>query len=319
MPDERLPNGGPGRIFYEGPFGDFFLSEVTVKAGGKPAALKQVVVSGPNPGAAAPAIDGDPQTGWSVGTEPGKAHTAVFALAAPIENASDLEIQLLFERYYAAGLGRFRLSVTADPRPVTAPHLPTSIEELLLIPANRRSAAENDALHAHYLMVAPELAKEREAIEALRKQMPTSPTTLVLAERPPESPRPTFMHNRGEYLQPTERVEPGVLSILPPLPKNAPANRLALARWLVSPENPLTARVVMNRQWAAFFGKGLVRTAEDFGYQGEPPSHPELLDWLALELERQELVDQADAQVDRDECNLSPDVAGQRRAPGERP
>jgi hypothetical protein len=110
---------------------------------------------------------------------------------------------------------------------------------------------------------------------------------LVLRERPPEGPRPTFIHNRGEYLQPTERVEPAVLSILPPLPKDAPANRLALARWLVSPGNPLSGRVTMNRQWAAFFGRGLVRTAEDFGYQGEPPSHPELLDWLALELTRQ--------------------------------
>ena len=136
-------------------------------------------------------------------------------------------------------------------------------------------------------MVAPELAKERAAIEQLRKEMPPDPTTLVMQERPPDNPRPTFIHNRGEYLQPTDRVQPAVLSILPPLPKDVPPNRLALARWLVSPDNPLSARVTMNRQWAAFFGRGLVRTAEDFGYQGEPPSHPELLDWLALELPRQ--------------------------------
>ncbi len=146
IPDERLPKGGPGRIFYEGPFGDFFLSELRAKAGGKPIAIKQVMVSGPNPGAAAPAIDGDPQTGWSTGTVPGQPHTAIFALATPIEDARDLEIELLFERYYAAGLGRFRISVTTDPRPIIAPHLPVPIEELLLIPANRRSAAQNDAL-----------------------------------------------------------------------------------------------------------------------------------------------------------------------------
>jgi hypothetical protein len=78
-------------------------------------------------------------------------------------------------------------------------------------------------------------------------------------------------------------VQPGVPSFLPPLPQGAPANRLTFARWLVSPENPLTARVTVNRQWAAFFGRGIVRTTEDFGFQGELPSHPELLDWLAVE------------------------------------
>ena len=111
--------------------------------------------------------------------------------------------------------------------------------------------------------------------------------TLIMQERPAANSRSTFIHNRGEYLQPTERVEPGVLSILPQLPANSLPNRLALAQWLVSRSNPLCGRVTMNRQWAAFFGRGLVRTAEDFGYQGEPPSHPELLDWLALELPRQ--------------------------------
>jgi hypothetical protein len=103
-------------------------------------------------------------------------------------------------------------------------------------------------------------------------------------ERPPDNPRPTFMHNRGEFLQPAERVEPGVLSMLPPLAPEVPRNRLGLARWLVSGENPLTGRVTMNRHWAAFFGRGLVRTVEDFGYQGERPTHPELLDWLAVTL-----------------------------------
>jgi hypothetical protein len=133
------------------------------------------------------------------------------------------------------------------------------------------------------LRTAPELKKAREAIDKLRKEMPDYPTTLVLRERPPENPRPTFLHNRGEFLQPTERVEPGVLSTLPSLHEGVPRNRLGFARWLISPDNPLVGRVTMNRQWAAFFGRGIVRTLQDFGYQGEPPSHPELLDWLAVE------------------------------------
>ena len=287
LPDDRLPHGGPGRVFYEGPAGDFFLSEVTVQSGGKAVPLKQATASGQNPAAAAAAIDGDPQTGWSLSGGQGQPHSAVFRLAAPLANADDLVIQLLFERYHAAGLGRFRISVTTDPRPVAARDTPADIEDLLLTAEGRRTPDQNARLRRHYLTVSPELAKERAAIEQLKHSMPTYATTLILQERPPEDPRPTFVHNRGEYLQPTERVEPAVLSILPSLPKDFPANRLALARWLVSPDNPLTGRVTMNRQWAAFFGRGLVRTLEDFGYQGEPPSHPELLDWLALELTRQ--------------------------------
>ena len=287
LPDDRLPHGGPGRIFYEGPPGDFFLSEFNVKAADKAITLKQATATGQNPAAIAASLDGDPQTGWSLGGGQGRAHSAVFQLTAPLNDAGELVIQLLFERYYAAGLGRFRISVTTDPQPIVARDTPAEIEEILLTPHGRRAPEQNAQLRRHYLMVAPELAKERAAIEEIRKATPHNPTTLVLQERPPDNPRPTFIHNRGEYLQPTDRVQPAVLSILPHLPKDGPSNRLALARWLVSPDNPVSARVTMNRQWAAFFGRGLVRTAEDFGYQGEPPTHPELLDWLALELPRQ--------------------------------
>jgi hypothetical protein len=107
-----------------------------------------------------------------------------------------------------------------------------------------------------------------------------------MLERPASETRPTFLHNRGEFLKAAEPVDPNVLAMLPPLPKEAPHNRLTFARWLVDPANPLVGRVTMNRQWAAFFGRGIVRTSEDFGYQGEPPTHPELLDWLAVELVR---------------------------------
>ncbi len=104
-----------------------------------------------------------------------------------------------------------------------------------------------------------------------------------MQERPPENPRATHIHKRGEFLQPTEPVQPGTPDFLPPLPPEAEHDRLALAHWLVDPNNPLVGRVTMNRQWAALFGRGIVRTTEDFGYQGDPPTHPELLDWLAAE------------------------------------
>jgi hypothetical protein len=117
--------------------------------------------------------------------------------------------------------------------------------------------------------------------------MPRGQATLAMKERPASNPRPTNRYHRGEYLQPKETVPPAVPAFLPSLQKNAPANRLTFAKWLFAPENPLTARVTVNRQWQAFFGRGLVKSLEDFGYQSEAPSHPELLDWLAVEFMKQ--------------------------------
>jgi hypothetical protein len=288
LPDDSLPKRGPGRVYYEGAFGDFFLSEVTLTAGGEPVRFgraSQDFADGTNNAAAA--IDGNPLTGWSINRGQGQVHAAVFNLAAPLGDVREMSLRLVFERYYSAPLGRFRVSVTTDTRPVEARGQPADVEELLLLPAGQRSEAQRERLLRHYLSVAPELAAERDAIQKLRDQQPAFPTTLVLAERPPSNPRPTFLHRRGEFLQPTDPVEPDVPAILPPLPKDAPRNRLTFARWLVAPENPLVGRVTMNRHWAAFFGRGLVRTTEDFGYQGERPTHPELLDWLAVELMRQ--------------------------------
>jgi hypothetical protein len=107
------------------------------------------------------------------------------------------------------------------------------------------------------------------------------PTAMVMEEM--ARPRMTRVLLRGDYLSEGEVVTPGVPASLPPLRPGAPANRLGLARWLIDPANPLTSRVAVNRAWQLFFGTGLVRTADDFGSQGEPPSHPELLDWLAAE------------------------------------
>ena len=283
LPHDSLPNGGPGRAFYEGPKGDFLLGEFALSADGKPvkfAGATESFKSAPNTTAAL-ALDGQSQTGWA-GRRDGQGSNAVFPLAAPL-SAKSAKLELVFERHYSASLGRFRISATTDKRAVTARDIPGEVEDLLLLADGKLTAGQRAALLHHWAATAPELKAARDEIDAVRKQLPNPPTTLVLRERPADFPRPTFRHHRGEFLQPKERVEPGVPGFLPPLPKGADANRLALARWLVSPENPLTARVAVNREWQAFFGRGLVRTLDDFGYQGDPPTHPELLDWLALE------------------------------------
>ena len=117
--------------------------------------------------------------------------------------------------------------------------------------------------------------------EELEKQIPSA---MVMREMP--KPRDTFVLARGDYRNQTEKVQPGVPAMLPPLPADAPLNRLTLAKWLVDPKHPLTSRVAVNRFWQMYFGYGIVKTQEDFGVQGEPPVHPELLDWLATEFVR---------------------------------
>lgn len=291
LPDERLPKHGPGLAYYEGPKGDFFMGEITLHADGAPVKFSQATESyaknamGGTPATAALAIDGDPQTGWSTSGREGEASEAVFQLAAPL-SADELRFKMLFGRHYACSLGRFRISVTTDPRAAAAREIPEEIARLLAVPDTRLTAGERLKLREHFLLTAPELASATAEIKKLRKAA-GRPTSLVFRERPAENPRPTFIHNRGEFLEPKERVEPGVPAILNPLPPGVRHDRLALARWLVAPENPLTARVTVNRAWMAFFGRGIVKTVDDFGYQGESPSHPELLDWLALEFVRQ--------------------------------
>ncbi len=134
---------------------------------------------------------------------------------------------------------------------------------------------------ARYRKLYAELKDLRTRKEKLEKSIPTA---MVMREA--KKPRETFVLGRGDYRNHGEKVTPGVPSCLPPMAKDLPRNRLGLAKWLVDPSNSLTARVAVNRYWQDYFGTGLVKTAEDFGTQGEPPSHPELLDWLATEFLR---------------------------------
>jgi len=293
LPDDRLPAHGPGATFYEGPKGDFFLSEFTAEANGK--AIKFATASdsysklgiGGGTAVAKNAIDGDAQSGWSVNGRQGERSVAVFNLAEPLTRASEVKVKMLFEKHYSTPLGRFRLAATTDKSIAVARDLDEDIERLLTKPEASSTANDLDVLKSAFLLSTPELAAQQAEIQKLRRNIPALPTTLVMRERPPENTRATQRHHRGEFLQVKEEVKPGVLQFLNPLPAGAPANRLNFARWLVSPKNPLTARVTVNRQWAAFFGTGIVRTTGDFGFQGELPSNPQLLDWLAVEFMKQ--------------------------------
>ncbi len=184
-------------------------------------------------------------------------------------------------RVYGAALSAAEVSVVAAP---------DSIDEIAAIPAAERTARQQDKLRAHFLSVAaPQEIRDahrrvRELIDARAELVESFPTTMVMQER--SEPRTTHVLIRGEYDKPGEIVEPGVPKSLPPIPAGAPMNRLGLARWIVDPSHPLTARVVVNRIWQMYFGRGLVKTVEDFGSQGDRPTHPKLLDWLATELVR---------------------------------
>lgn len=286
IPDERLPAKGPGRAFYEGRKGDFFLSEVAAVINGKPVSFASSSSSikankfGPNV-----VFDNEGSSGWALSGREGQASQLVLNLAQPIREKGNLEITLLFERHYAASLGRFRLSATSQLGNLVAKTMPVAVEAALSRPLSESSDQQIREVRQYFLLTTPRLAEARKPIAELRKQLPEFPTTLVMQERPADNGRTTHRHHRGEYLSPREVVGPALPSLFKS--QTSPANRLEFAKWLASSENPLVARVTANRAWRAFFGSGIVKTSGDFGTQSEPPSHPELLDWLATEFMEQ--------------------------------
>lgn len=292
LPHESLPGGGPGRgvILSEG---DFLLTEVKVSAAPWNAPEAKVPLSiarateshADGDKTAAKTLDGRADTGWSIKGGEGKAHTAVFAFDKPAGFPGGTIFYVTLEQKYIHQhtIGRFRIMTTGGPEPESA-GVPAEIEALML--EDQLADSDQARLHQYFLEHTPLLAEAQAEIAKLEKSLPKNPTTLALEER--EEVRVANIHHRGEFLQPKAAVLPDVPEVLPPLPQFAPRNRLTLARWIMSEENPLTARVTMNRMWQQFFGRGLVRTTEDFGVQGEAPSHPELLDWLAVEFMRRQ-------------------------------
>ncbi|MFK7739955.1 MAG: DUF1549 and DUF1553 domain-containing protein [Planctomycetota bacterium] len=164
--------------------------------------------------------------------------------------------------------------------------LPPDVLAALAVEPSACSETEQRVLAGYYRRIAPSLDGLRQREATLRStiaKIEASPITTVMVMQEMAKPRATHVLGRGRYDLPLARVEPGTPDALPPMPAGAPRNRLGLARWLVQPDHPLTARVAVNGLWQMLFGIGLVRTSEDFGTQGEAPSHPELLDWLAVE------------------------------------
>jgi mono/diheme cytochrome c family protein len=174
-------------------------------------------------------------------------------------------------------LATWERGLTEEARRGVAPEA----QNALAVPAEKRSEDQKLALLRALKAKDPDYTQRRDQIAEQEKQLPRFVSTLVMQERP--EPRETHIQIQGDFTRKGARVSPGVPAVLPPLSGSGKPNRLDLARWLVDPRNPLTARVTVNRIWQQYFGKGLVETENDFGTQGVRPSHPELLDWLASE------------------------------------
>jgi mono/diheme cytochrome c family protein len=292
LPHKTLPAKGPGRADN----GNFVLSEIraTIAQRSNPAAARPIVLKDASADFSqdnlqvSAAIDGQGETGWAIAPRFSEEHVAVFEVdGAQAAGEAVLTIELVQSHGAAHSLGHFRISATASPQPVRASQgIPKEILAVLAVAAPSRSAEQRQTLAAHYRSIAPVLESARKQLTAaeLAKAdfVKTVPTTLVSVSVEPRAMR---ILPRGNWLSDSgAEVNPAVPAFLPPLSvRDRRATRLDLARWIVSPENPLAARVAVNRLWKLVFGQGIVRTLDDFGSQGAAPTHAELLDWLASE------------------------------------
>jgi hypothetical protein len=230
--------------------------------------------------------------GWGNGGAINQAHQLYLEPAKPVVLGPGETLVVTLEQTAElpnATLNHFRVTYSNEPRVADQIHTPAAVLAALAVPASTRSESQRRTLLEHYaLKIAPDFAAEQTEIARLERSLKDMPvnTTLVMRELPPGHQRTTHVQLRGNFRELGDVVKPGVPAVFPPLEADRPADRLALARWLVSPANPLTARVQANRLWESIFGLGIVRTTEEFGSQGEAPTHPELLDWLATEYVR---------------------------------
>lgn len=305
LPHDSLPQKGPGRAGN----GNFALTELTatIKSADAEAdagihfdraeaSHEQTSHAEKNPygkWSAASAIDGDEKGdgwGWAILDQAGQANAAIFEVEGELPGGSGTTLTLSLDQKLESKqhtLGRFRVMVTTSPRPVRlANSPPDTVATLIATPKESRTDEQRATLAAHFRSMAPQLEPLRERLKVLKadrselnKDIPTTLVTVAVA------PRPIRILARGNWMDESgEIVEPGVPEFLPqPVSSDGRLTRLDLARWLTSAENPLVARVFVNRIWKLLFGAGLSRRVDDLGAQGDWPTHPELLDYLASE------------------------------------
>jgi len=298
LPDPSLPRQGPGRASS----GAFVVTGLAVREGSRAIPLVRAAADvNEKRRSAALLLDGHDDTGWGVTTdeEAGRPRFAVVQLSprgassgsgAVSPRGASLTFTLEFQSgwpHVQSSLGRFRLSATSAKDPFGGLPVPDEVRRVLDTPKGRRTAEQEAGLLAWFRPLAPSLDAPRDRLRTVQAELDEMKvvTTPVLRERASFERPSTLLRNRGSFMSPGERVYAAVPAALGSLPDDQPPNRLGLARWLVSPDNPLTARVAVNRYWETLFGRGLVATVEDLGTQGERPSHPDLLDWLAVEFE----------------------------------
>lgn len=293
LPSDKLPLQGPGRA----KDGGFSITEIQLEDDqGQPVELSSATATFET--ASSPAIaviDGEdaPSSGWRLGGLHGISQAIYIAL--PQDKPLDPEAELTLVISQSAGenqvIGRFRLDFTENPGATAAPKAlvpPPDIVEILKVAAPFRSPEQAAKLASYHRSIAPELGQERDAVAVAQKARDSYEASIprCLISDALEKPRVVRILPRGNWMIETgEAVEPALPSYLAGADAGVKRrlNRLDLANWLVAPENPLTARVFVNRLWKQFFGTGISKSLEDFGSQGEAPVNAELLDWLACE------------------------------------
>lgn len=292
LTDPSLPQNGPGRS----PTGDYLLTLLTLKTASidAPKATKEIPLQKAQASFETPGhkvervINSSPHSGWSISPQQGKKQIAAFETKKPFGFEKGTLITVTLQQSNTQklyhNLGRFRISLTTASKPLSLTGMTDLIAKTLELPPDQRSAEQQQELLEFFRTIDPQLKKRKAAELAHRKKAPKNPadTTKAQVVNHLKVPRKTHLHVRGDFLNPADEVQPDTPAFLPPLKSSKP-NRLDLGRWLFSPQNPLTARVTVNRIWSRYFGRGIVSTLNDFGTQGALPSHPELLDWLATQ------------------------------------